>query len=441
MQSFILKYIIENELPLPPNKLVVGVSGGADSVALLHILNELGYDCIAAHCNFHLREKESDRDSLFVKNLCLRLKIPFYQVDFDTKKYALHHKISIEMAARELRYDWFEKIRKQTNATAIAVAHHADDMIETLLMNLVRGTGIKGLSGIKAKQGSIIRPLLRVWRNEIEQYIKQNNLNFVTDSTNTDQTYIRNKFRHTVIPLLEKINPAVKKTLLKEIDLLHETELLYKERITEIEQKLTKQIGEEIYLDIDLLTQEKAPKSILFEILSKYNFSVDCIFIIYDCLKSDSGKQFFSSTHRIIKDRNFLLIVPIRQENMEEILIDKEEIKIKYPINMTLKIISRAELNLDKNNKKAYFDADLIRFPLKIRKWKTGDVFVPFGMNGLKKLSDYFIDKKFSLYQKEKAFLLVSGNDIIWIIGERTDDRYKITDNTKKILEVILEMN
>jgi tRNA(Ile)-lysidine synthase len=439
MQSSVFKYITDNTLPLPPNKLVVGVSGGADSVALLHILKELGYDCMVAHCNFHLRGEESDRDAVFVEKLAVRFQFPFYKVDFDTTAYAQEHKISIEMAARELRYDWFEKIRVETNAAAIAIAHHADDMVETLLLNLVRGTGIKGLSGIKAKQGFVIRPLLSIWRSEIETYLKENQLEFVTDSTNSEEIYLRNKFRHTVIPLLEEINPAVKKTLLKEIELLHETEILYKERIEEIAQRLITKNDNEIYLDINSLGKEKAQKSILFEILSEYNFSADSISIIHDCLQSDSGKQFFSSTHRIIKDRDFLIITPIGQEKQKEFVITKEAIKIEQPLCVAFRTISKAEFQLDKNKNKAYFDADLLQFPLKIRHWQSGDAFVPFGMTGMKKLSDYFIDKKYSLPEKEKALLLVSGKDIMWIMGERTDDRYKITDNTKNIFEVTIE--
>ncbi len=415
------------------------MSGGADSVALLHILKELGYDCIVAHCNFHLRGKESDRDAAFAEKLSAKLQLPFYKIDLDTTTYAQEHKISIEMAARELRYDWFEKIRAQTKATAIAIAHHADDMVETLLMNLVRGTGIKGLSGIKAKQGFVVRPLLNVWRSEIEAYLTKNQLEFVTDSTNSEQIYLRNKFRHSVIPLLEEINPGVKRTLLKEIELLHETEILYKERIAQIEEQLTKHIGDDVYLDINLLTKEKAQRSILFEILSNYNFSADSISIIHDCLMSDSGRQFFSSTHRIIKDRDYLIVTPIEQEKQEEIVITKETTKIEEPLCASFRMIPKAEFRLNKNKNKAYFDADLLEFPLKIRNWQSGDAFVPFGMTGLKKLSDYFIDNKYALHQKEKTPLLTSGYDIIWIMGERSDDRYKITAHTKTIFEVTIE--
>ncbi len=446
MISKVKQYIIQNNLPQAPAKLLVGVSGGADSVALLHILVNLGYRCEVAHCNFNLRDTESNRDETFVENLAEKLSLSFHKINFDTKQYAAQHKISIEMAARELRYNWFEKLLQETNAEGIAIAHHADDVVETLLMNLTRGTSIRGLSGIKPRQGNIIRPLLNIWRKEIEFYLQENNIDFVTDSSNWEQVYIRNKFRHSVIPLLEEISPNVKEILLYEVERFKDVEILYNERIAQLKNEIVCNKKDIVSIKIQPILQHKAGASILYEILTEYGFSPETIRIIYQNLTGEAGKQFFSLTHRVLKDRDLLLIAALNlSEITKNISVEKNKIPCRIDVNNSIsidfKIILKEDFILEKNKNTAYFDADLLEFPLLFRRWQEGDTFVPFGMTGMKKVSDYFIDEKFSILQKEQTPLLLSGKNIIWIVGERTDNRYRIIDQTRQVLQVKIHRN
>lgn len=440
MFSRISSYIQEQQLPSPSEKILVAVSGGVDSVILLHILNLLGYSCSVLHCNFHLRNEESDRDERFVEELARKMNLPFFKADFDTKTYAANKGISIEMAARELRYEWFEKVRQEQNAKAIAVAHHADDSIETFLMNIVRGTGIHGLTGIKPWNNYIMRPLLCVFRQEIELYAQKNQLAYITDSSNQEEIYTRNKFRHSIIPLLETINPAIKKTLLSEMAIFRETEILAQQQIEIIKKKIVCHSNGNLLIDINLLKEEVAISGILFEILSPLGFSSEDIPSIIRSLDGISGKQFISSTHRLVKDRNFLIIEVTEPQTVssETFSINKNQSTITHPIKLCFDKLAGENFKIEANKNIAYFDADKLQFPLTIRKWKKGDVFIPFGMKGLKKLSDYFIDNKFSLVEKENTYLLCSGENIIWIVGKRTDNRYRVENHTQSVLRVCI---
>ncbi len=430
MQNAVFGYIKQNSLPLPPARLVVGVSGGADSVALLHLLVALGYDCAVAHCNFHLRGAESDRDEAFTAQLAESLQLPFHKTDFDTKTIAAERGISIEMAARDLRYEWFEQLRGKLSAQAIAVAHHTDDMIETLLMNLTRGTGLHGLTGIKPRNGNVIRPLLCVSRQEIEDYLKGKNIAFVTDSSNLEQSCTRNKFRHAVVPLLETINPAAKTAILNCINHLQETETLFNTQIEELKNRLLCDNA----IDIPLLLKEKARNTVLYEILKPYHFNHQTVDDIIQSLTGESGRQFFSPTHRLLKDRDKLIIEKITEKKDVSIEINQQTASIETPLKMTFRTLPAREMQIEKDKKKAYFDADRLQFPLTLRHPQAGDSFVPFGMKGRKKLSDYFIDLKYSIIEKENALVLLSGKDIIWLVGERTDERFRITDATRQVL-------
>jgi tRNA(Ile)-lysidine synthase len=435
-----VREFIHKENLIPNNtKVIVGLSGGMDSMVLLDILILLGYRCTAAHCNFHLRGEESDRDENFVKKWCKSIDIPFTSINFDTKQYAVDRKISIEMAARELRYNWFETLRRHHQADFIAVAHHKDDSVETVLLNLIRGTGIKGLTGISPKNGYIVRPLLGISRSEIEKYISERDIPYVTDSTNNEDLYLRNALRLNVLPILEKLNPSVKDTIYRTSKNVTEAEKVYSDSI----QKAIKKAFNDNKIDINVLKHTASPRSVLFELLTPYNFTPSTIEDISESINSISGKIFFSERgsysenkkYRLIKDRNFFLFEEVKEKCEEDETYSIEEgiREINSPINLKIKEL-RAPVEIKYNRHFLYVDAEKIKYPLKLRKWRTGDWFIPFGMRGRKKLSDYFTDRKFSLKDKDDAWILTSSEDIVWIVGERNDDRFRITEDTKKII-------
>lgn len=433
MKEQIQQYIIQHQLLSGEKPVVVGISGGADSVALLHILVSLGYKCIAAHCNFNLRGDESFRDEQFTIDFTKRLQVPLCKISFETNKYAQENRLSVEMAARELRYRWFEELLNTYDADAVAVAHHRDDSVETLLINLTRGSGITGLTGIKPKSGNVVRPLLCVSREDIYAYIENNGLEYVTDSSNSSDIYTRNFIRLKVIPLLEEINPSVKASLARTANHLYDASLIYNHSIEEAR----KVIIQNNRLSISALLSFPAPATILYEMLKPYGFSRTVCESIFTVLEKDSGKIFYSSTHRLLKDRSDLLIDVLSGEESKAYLINLEDDNVDLPVELKPEIVViKEDYQIEKDRKFAYFDFDKLSFPLVLRHWQEGDWFVPFGMKGKKKISDYFSDKKFSLFDKEKTWLLCSGQDVIWIVGERTDNRYRIEKTTKRVLKL-----
>ena len=437
-----VREFIHKENLIPDNtKIIVGLSGGMDSMVLLDILTLLGYQCMAAHCNFHLRGEESNRDENFVKKWCKSIDIPYTSINFDTNQYAADRKISIEMAARELRYNWFETLRRHYHAHYIAVAHHKDDSVETVLLNLIRGTGIKGLTGISSKNGYVVRPLLCISRSEIENYISERDIPYVTDSTNNEDLYLRNSLRLNVIPLLETLNPSVKDTIFRTSKNVTEAEKVYSESV----QKSIKKVFNNNKININALKQTASSRSVLFELLTPYNFTPSTIEDISESIDSISGKIFFSDSnsdfekkkYRLIKDRSsFLLdVVNDTYNDNETYLIEEGTTELKFPVYLKIREINSLD-DMVYNSRFLYIDADKIKYPLVLRRWKSGDWFIPFGMKGKKKLSDYFTDRKFSLKDKEDAWLLVAGDDIVWIVGERNDNRFKVTENTKRIISI-----
>ncbi|MBC8593865.1 tRNA lysidine(34) synthetase TilS [Oscillospiraceae bacterium N12] len=425
LEKKIAKYIDNEHLLSKEDKVIIALSGGADSVALLHVMHSLGYKCEAAHCNFHLRGEESNRDETFVHELCKSMQIPLHIIHFETEKYAIENKISIEMAARELRYQWFEEIKKESAANVIAVAHHQDDSVETLLLNLIRGTGLSGLLGIRPQNKDIIRPLLCVNRQDIIEYLGSIGQNYVTDSTNLEDEYIRNKIRLNLIPLMEEINPSVKKNIIATSNYLNEIELIYNNEIENGKQRVLTKEG----IRISDLLKEPAPNALLFEILHPLGFnSAQIQNILSLLLKGQTGKQLISKDGwRIIKDRNMLLIQP--KENLEETPFQL----IREELIYTKDFVIPREKNI------ACFDADKLEdTEFTIRKWRKGDTFVPFGMKGQKKISDYLTDRKLSLIQKERQYVLCQRDKIIWVIGERTDNRYRIDDKTKRVIIITM---
>ena len=420
IEQRVIRYIEKEQLFSQNSKILVALSGGADSVALLRILHSLGYECEAAHCNFHLRGKESDRDEMFVRQLCQQYNIPLHITDFDTTRYAEEKHISIEMAARELRYEWFEKKRIECHANRIAVAHHQDDSIETMLLNLIRGTGITGLLGIRPINGYIVRPLLCVSRKDIVCYLQSIGQEYVTDSTNLEDEYTRNKIRLHLLPLMQEINPAIKNSLITTGNHLNDVATIYNKSISEAKARVITSEG----ILISAILQEPSPETVLFEILHPLGFNPAQIKDIYHSLDGQSGKQFSSKEWKVIKDRDFLLLEKIRPERKDtpsfQLIREESEYTTDFQIPHEKEV--------------ACFDADKLSGTITIRRYQAGDTFIPFGMKGKKKVSDYLTDRKFSISQKERQWVLCCNEQIAWLIGERTDNRFRIDENTRRVV-------
>ena len=414
----VLQYIKAKKLFTDRDKILVAVSGGADSVALLRILHAARFRCEAAHCNFHLRGAESDRDEEFVRCLCKQCDIALHTAHFDTSRYAAEKHLSIEMAARELRYRWFENMRQACGAKVVAVAHHRDDSVETMLLNLVRGTGIAGLQGIRPVNGTVVRPLLCVGRNEICAYLDSIGQPYVTDSTNLENKYTRNKIRNCLLPLMEEVNPSVKACLAETGNRLGEIAAIYEKSIAEAKKRVSTPQG----IDIGKLLEETAPRAVLFEMLHPLGFNSAQVRDVFESLTGQPGKQFHSNDWRAVKDRGMLLLMPKNVKvDTPSFRLEKEE-QVLTP-----------DFQIPRDKSIACFDAEKLKAPVIVRLWRTGDTFVPFGMRGKKKVSDYLTDRKFSLSQKEQQWVLCSGERIAWLIGERIDQRFCIDPNTRNV--------
>ena len=428
MKNKFLSNIKNKNLFLEEDKLIIAISGGADSVALALLLNECNFSVIFAHCNFNLRGEESNLDESFIKKFADKLKIECFIKSFETEKFAKENKISIQMAARELRYSWLEKIRIKTNSKYIAVAHHKDDDIETFFINLIRGSGIRGFLGMKEKRNNIIRPLLNFERHEIESYLESKNQEFRIDSSNTDTKYLRNKIRKYLVPFIKDINPSFSKTFSNELEYINDVFKVFNDaKISEMKHIILSN-DKDIILDKKRLMILDNKKILLREFLFPFGFSQ--IESILNSCNDISGKMFYSKSHKLLVDREKIIISKIK--NTKEIYLEISEslFEINFPLNLKFNI-SR-ELDYVTSEKKVSFDFDKIKFPIHIRQWNQGDYFYPIGMKGKKKLSDFFIDEKFSRFKKDKCFIMCSDEKVMWIIGHRMDDRFKITNKTKK---------
>lgn len=428
-------HIEKEKLCSTEDKVLLAVSGGIDSVVMCELFRHSVIDFAIAHCNFKLRDHESDEDSDFVAKLAEKYKVPFHTVSFNTPVYAKQNKLSIQVAARNLRYEWFEQVRSKEGYSRIATAHHKDDSIETFFINLIRGAGISGLHGILPKQGNIIRPLLFTTKEEIISFAKKNKLKFREDSSNISDKYLRNKIRQSIVPVLKELNPKFDSVLTQNIQHLREVEQIFRKEIQNKQKELIIAKNKEIHLSVKALLQLDPIETYLFELLRPYNFNTAIVREITGSLSKGSGKQFHSSTHRLIKDRDKLIIQEIVNviQYTKPATIKKDQKQIEFgELRLSLKKL-RAGTIFSHSSLQAALDLDKLSFPLSVRKWKQGDSFQPFGMKGKKKLSDFFIDKKLSLTEKENVWLLLSGDDIVWVIGYRIDDRFKITAETKKI--------
>jgi tRNA(Ile)-lysidine synthase len=431
VQSFIEK----NALFQKTDNILVAVSGGADSVVLCHLLHQLGYKIGIAHCNFQMREEESDDDEHFVMCLAAKLKVPFYVKRFDTEWYAANNDISVQMAARNLRYAWFEEIRAANNYTVVAVAHHRDDEVETFFINLIRGTGIAGLHGIRPVIGKIVRPMLCTTRLDIEEYASHHRIKYRTDSSNLELKYLRNHIRQKLIPLLREMNPQFDIALKHGMQNLKQLEEVMLVNVQEKREELMQSAGDMMTIDTGKLLLLSNPSFFLFEFLRPYGFSGNIINKILKSMHCDECKQFFSISHRLVKDRDKLLLTPLPvNETVKIFTVAKTCKRLKEPLQLKLSLLNVPEnFEVPKEKTTGVFDCKKLVFPLSIRKWREGDYFYPYGMKGRKKVSDFLNDLKLSLPEKENTWLLCNGNEIIWVIGHRTDDRYKVTGKTKKV--------
>ena len=432
-------FIADNHLLDKSAPVVVGISGGADSVALLHVLTRLGYACIACHCNFNLRGDESLRDRNFTCEIARQWGIPFDEVSFDTEPYARENGLSIEMACRRLRYDWFEEKRLQYGAQAIAVAHHRDDSVETLLLNLVRGTGITGLTSMRPRNGFVVRPFLPVSRQEIEQYLSDQKLSHVVDHTNLEAIYVRNKIRLEVLPLLRTINPSADRSIYATMQNLREVERVYRQAIEQEQREVLVAEGAQVRIPIDRLRALPSPRAFLFELLSPHGFVPDQIDEILTACDGESGRVFLVPGQRVVKDRDALIWVQqeadLSADDVVVTIASARDAEAFLEGRLSYRCVSSESYEVPRDKAYASFDLDKITFPLTVRRWRIGDRFRPFGMKGSRKLSDYFADRKYSLIDKSNALLLCSGDTILWILGERTADGYRVTPDTKRIIE------
>ena len=417
------------------------VSGGMDSMVMCHLFHQAGYPFAIAHCNFNLRGAESDGDEDLVRAIAAKYKVEIFVKSFATKEYATQKNISIQLAARDLRYAWFEELRRDWKLDLIATAHHLNDNIETIIYNLIKGTGIRGLRGIPIRQEHIIRPILFASREEIEAYQKQHQLAFREDSSNADDKYTRNNIRHNLIPLMKEINPSLEKTLGDKIELFTELEAMYDKQVDKPVKGLFLQRKDDIYIPILKLKKTKNAATILFEYLKDFGFNAEQVEDILANLDNISGKQFITDKARIIKDRRFFILTQLAQKDFTAQLIRKEDAEVKLP-NATLKLttINKEQLKITADKNTAFIDVSKLEFPLIVRHWKQGDYFYPFGMKmKKKKLKKFFIDQKIALNEKETIWVIESNQKIVWVAGHRMDERFKVLPGTEEILRVQLK--
>jgi len=431
------KFISENNLIKTDEKILLAVSGGIDSMVMAHLFLQVGYNAGIIHCNFSLRAGESDKDEDLVRKYAESHNIPFFTKRFDTRAYAKKYGISVQMAARELRYSWFEEVRKENQYDLIAVAHNLNDNIETLIINLTRGTGLAGLSGMRVINNRIIRPLLFASRKEISDYCNINGINYREDKSNADTKYIRNKIRHKIIPVLKEINPSIETTLNETAERFIGINEIVSEYIMKLREKVSEQSTDIIKLNISLLRPHLHNKAILFELFRPYGIANVQLDDLLKVINGKTGGQIFTGSCRIVKNRKEIIILNEETSETSYFIVRRItglknvpgiESAIYSDITDTFKIPSDPSV--------ACIDAEKLVFPLVIRKWKAGDYFFPLGMKQKKKLSDYFIDNKYSILDKENILIMESDGNIVWIIGARIDNRYKITGTTKKTLTI-----
>lgn len=421
----------------PSRKYLLTVSGGIDSCVLAHLFNQAGFGFSIAHCNFQLRGAESEADLTFVEALARKYDAEFHAIRFDTLPYSKEKGVSVQMAARELRYAWFNEICIQKGYDFIVTGHNANDGVETMLLNLSRGTGIRGLMGIKVISNNIVRPLLFATRGEINAYATRHKLEWREDASNASTKYHRNKIRHTIIPAFESINPAFLENTTETIYKLEQTGKIFDFALATIKKEIWSELPDRIVIQIHKIKSFPAPDVILFELLRDYGMNHLDIREVVQLLDSDSGKQLHTPSHTITRDRSTLIITPQLEINNETVEITESTQSITYPIHLTFSISEKpADISFQKSHDTASLDAHKLKFPLLLRRWKAGDRFHPLGLKGSKKVSDFLTDQKVPLPDKDHIWVIESMGEIVWIVNYRIDDRFRITDQTSKIITI-----
>jgi tRNA(Ile)-lysidine synthase len=427
-----------SELGVSANdQVMLAVSGGIDSAVMTHLFYEAGIDGLILHCNFGLRGAESDADEAFVRSMAARYEMPVFVQSFQTADYAEEMGISIQMAARELRYTWFEELSEKQGCRFIATAHNMNDTVETVLNNLARGTGLRGLAGIPAVNGKFIRPLLQTTREDIETYARAHHISYREDSSNASRKYHRNRIRHDILPVFEEINPAFLQAMYENINRITEALSIYQKAVNELRDLIFTEKEDHIEVETERLKQLQPRNTWLYELFSAFNFTSSQCVAIGNLLESDSGKQSVSTTHRLYKDRDRLLIYRNEDSTFDRYYIDSPANLASLPFPMDIEIVDAGAIeSIPSSTDIALLDLDAIEFPLTIRKWQQGDYFFPLGMKQMKKLSDFFIDMKVPVPEKKRTWIMATGKKIVWIMGKRIDDRFKVTDTTRRILRL-----
>jgi len=427
-------HIDQNFPHLRDGKFILACSGGIDSVVLAHLCFSSKMDFTIAHCNFKLRGLESDKDEEHVRVMAAAFAKDIFVTSFDTHGYIAKHKTNLQIAARDLRYKWFSELMKGNNIKTLVTAHHADDSLETFLINLSRGTGIEGLTGIPSLTANISRPLLRFSRSEIVAYAEDQDLKWREDASNENTKYLRNNIRHNIIPKLKELNPNFLSNFLKTQEYLGQTQEISATHIRHLRRGLFSKVGEVEKVKVASLLALNPTRAYLFHFFRDFGFTQweD----IFGLLGANSGKEVHSNTHRLLKDRDFLLLKPKEQEDTKVFNIEERQEVLTEPISLKF---SKVKSIGESFPKAIYVDKEKLKYPLTVRKCEKGDYFYPLGMLGKKKVSKYFKDEKMDIFAKENQWLLCSGHDIVWIIGKRADDRFKITEKTKEILKIIFE--
>ncbi|WP_348676570.1 tRNA lysidine(34) synthetase TilS [Flavobacterium coralii] len=431
-----LRHHLQQNLPFLQNsKLLLAVSGGIDSIVMATLFKTLGYEIALAHCNFRLRGSESDGDDSFVNTFAEKNNIPVHTTRFDTVSFASDNKVSIQMAARQLRYSWFNELLEKHGYDYLLTAHHLDDQIETFLINFTRGTGLEGLTGIPQQNGRVVRPLLPFSRIEIEQYAQELGLEWREDSSNTSDKYLRNKLRHDIVPVLKKLNKDFGKSFASTTEHLQQSLSLVQDAAVMVYKEVVTEKENQKHINLQQLLRLPNYKAYLYKWLHPFGFTA--WHDIYSLVETQPGKYIFSEGFRLLKDRDVMILEPISSETDAIYTIEEGQEIVSEPVSLRLQQIGELPKDMLKNG--IYVNKQLIKFPLFVRKWQEGDYFYPFGMNGRKKkVSKFFKDEKMSLPDKENTWLLCSANDVVWIIGQRADERFKVTEQTTQILNIQL---
>jgi len=425
------------DLCSPGDRILLAVSGGIDSVVMAHLFKEAGYDCTIAHCNFQLRGEDSELDETFVRSLASHLDIHVKVKRFDVEAEMKDQGISLQMAARELRYGWFDELLSELSMDRVATAHNKNDAVETFFLNLSRGSGIRGLKGISPVRGRIIRPLLFASRPQIESYQKSHKIKFREDSSNLETKYQRNKIRHDVLPVMEQINPGFMNVMEGNMERLGEVFEIYERSIQQLRMEIFKEKQGKITIDVERLRALTPLGTWLYELFSPFGFTRMQCEGIEKIMDARPGRQSISTTHRLFMDRNRMILVPAGAKTFERFYLDDPEKQSSLPFPMDMEVLERAELeSIPDDPNTACLDLDKIQFPLIIRRWIHGDYFFPLGMEQIKKLSDFFVDEKVSVPEKERTWIMASGKKIVWIMGYRIDHRFRITPSTSRILRL-----